>query len=141
MSDPSGDLVEPPRPGPWLRLPYRAPRWLFRARLGWMFGNRFLLLTHRGTRTGRIRQTVLEVVRFDPDVPEWTVVSGHGTSSDWFRNLGAGPAIRLEVGSRRFVPETRLLSETERRALLTAYQRAHPRHVEWAPSGEPAFRS
>lgn len=31
---------------------FRAPVYLYRWRLGWLFGNRLLLLTHTGRRTG-----------------------------------------------------------------------------------------
>ena len=40
----------------------RAPIWLYRAGLGFVFGSRFLLLQHRGRRTGQVRQVMLEVV-------------------------------------------------------------------------------
>lgn len=117
-----------PRPGPLLRRLLRAPVWLYRAQLGGLLlGNRFLLLTHRGRRSGRSYRTVLEVVRFDPAIPEWTVVSGFGPSSDWLRNLTAAPAARVDVGRRHFEPEQRRLTEDEGRALLAGYQRAHPR--------------
>lgn len=115
------------RPGRLLRFAFRMPVWVFRARLGWIFGHRFLRLTHTGRRSGRDYQTVLEVVRFDPAVPEWTVVSGYGDASDWLRNLHAAPAVSIEVGRRRFVPEQRFLDEEERHELLAGYQREHPR--------------
>jgi hypothetical protein len=45
-----------------LRLMLRLPIWLYRLRLGWLLGNRFLLLTHVGRKTGLPHQTVVEVV-------------------------------------------------------------------------------
>ncbi len=45
---------------------FTVPILLYRARLGWLLGHRFLLLTHRGWKTGKIRRTVLEVVHYDP---------------------------------------------------------------------------
>ncbi|HZD70354.1 MAG TPA: nitroreductase family deazaflavin-dependent oxidoreductase [Actinomycetes bacterium] len=115
------------RPGWLFRRLARVPVWLYRAHLGWLLGNRFLMVTHRGRRTGRIRRTVLEVVRRDPGIPEWVVVSGYGATSDWFRNLLAHPALRIDVGHRRFEPAQRMLGEQERLVLLTDYQRDHPR--------------
>jgi deazaflavin-dependent oxidoreductase (nitroreductase family) len=115
------------RPGPVFRRLARVPVWLYRARLGWLFGSRFLMVTHRGRRSGRTYRTVLEVVSRDPSVPEWVVVSGFGPGSDWYRNLVSHPALRIDAGGRRFVPEQRMLDEPERRRLLTDYRRAHPR--------------
>jgi hypothetical protein len=40
---------------PMLKLPLL----LYRLGLGWIFGHRFLLLTHKGRRSGKVRQTVL----------------------------------------------------------------------------------
>lgn len=119
--------VEVRRPGRWSRRFSRAPVLLYRARLGWLLGNRFLMVAHRGRRSGVVHRTVLEVYDHDPAVPQWTVVSGHGTSSDWYRNLQAAPAVRIDVGGRRFVPEQRELDETERRSLFAGYQQRHPR--------------
>ena len=115
------------RPGPVLRWLFRVPVWVYSAGLGSVFGNRFLRLTHVGRRSGRRHQTVLEVVRYAPDVPEWTVVSGFGRASDWLKNLQAAPAVSVQVGRHEFRPEQRFLDEDERRDLLAEYQREHPR--------------
>lgn len=64
------------RPGKALRFALRLPLYLNRHDLGWMLGHRFLLLVHRGRKTGRARQTVLEVVLYDPDTQESVVMSG-----------------------------------------------------------------
>lgn len=121
---PSPDIAPP---GRWLKRFFRLPVWLYRGHLGWLLGERFLMVTHTGRHSGRTRQTVLEVVHRDPSVPEWAVVSGYGPTSDWYRNLVAHPALRIDVGRRRFVPEQRLLDEEERRRLLAEYQRLHRR--------------
>ena len=45
-----------PQPSAALNALYRAPAWLYRWRLGWLAGHRFLLLTYRGAgRAGRSR--------------------------------------------------------------------------------------
>jgi hypothetical protein len=52
----------PTRPHGLLRLGFKLPITLYRAHLGWLLGHRFLLLTHRWRTSGKIYQTVLEVV-------------------------------------------------------------------------------
>ena len=54
---------------------FRVPIWLYRLHLGWLFGHRLLLLTHRGRTSGRIHQTLLEVAHYDPRSAECVVVS------------------------------------------------------------------
>ncbi len=55
---------------------FRIPVYLYRWRSGWLFRHRLLLLTHTGRRTGRRRQTVLEVVEYRKEGPEVVVVNG-----------------------------------------------------------------
>lgn len=111
-----------------LRLLLRAPVWLYHARLGWLFGHRLLYLAHRGRRTGRRREVVVEVVGHDAMVPEVTVVAAWGKNPDWYANLRAGPAIEVRLGARRWpAPSHRELSGHEIHEVLLAYQRAHPR--------------
>lgn len=49
------------KPRGLLRLGFRLPIWLYRLNLGWILGERFLLLTHTGRKSGLVRQTVIEV--------------------------------------------------------------------------------
>ena len=48
----------------------RAPIWLYRARLGWCLGPRFVLVEHTGRASGKTRQTVLEVIARDGEAQE-----------------------------------------------------------------------
>ena len=76
-----------------LRLAARTPIWLYRLRLGWLLGGRFLMLTHIGRKTGRPRQVVLEVVRHDRDSNSFIVASGWGEQSNWFQNVQKTPQV------------------------------------------------
>lgn len=119
-------LVDRP-PGALLRAALKAPIWLYRLRLGWLLGNRFLCISHRGRKTGKARRTVVEVVRFEPATPEATVIAGWGPSTQWYRNLEAAPAEEVTLGRHRWPhPEQRFLDEPERVALLGSYTREHP---------------
>src|SRR5215212_7433167 len=75
------------KPSGLLRIAFRLPIHLYEHRLGWLIGHRLLLLTHRGRKSGRIRQTPLEVIRYDPATEESVVVSAWGEKADWYRNL------------------------------------------------------
>ena len=48
------------------RALFRAPIYLYRLGLGWLFGKRILLLNHIGRVSGKQRQVILEVVEHDP---------------------------------------------------------------------------
>jgi deazaflavin-dependent oxidoreductase (nitroreductase family) len=111
------------RPGPALRLLFRAPTFVYRADLGWLLGERFLMLTHVGRRSGRCYRTVLEVVARLEASDEFVVTAGRGHSADWLLNSRAGGAREIAVGHRRFHPQVRLLAPEEAAGLLGEYER------------------
>ena len=106
-----------------LKRVFRVPSVLYRLRLGWLFGHRFLLLTHVGRRTGATRRTVLEVMRYDHQRGEAIVMSGFGPESDWFRNLEHGSPIEIGIGNQRFAASHRVLTEDDAVAVLADYER------------------
>jgi deazaflavin-dependent oxidoreductase (nitroreductase family) len=83
-----------------LRLVARTPIWLYRLHLGWLLGDRFLMLEHTGRRSGRKRRVVLEVVKHDSDSDSYFVVSAWGVKADWLQNLRSTPQAVLRVGRR-----------------------------------------
>lgn len=108
----------------------RAPIWIYRARLGFLFGSRMLMLEHIGRRTGAPRQVVLEV--FDHPTPDkYVVVSGFGTRAQWFRNVQANSAVRVYASGRPPAPAiARPLDQEEADRAMAAYRRRHAR--AWA---------
>jgi deazaflavin-dependent oxidoreductase (nitroreductase family) len=117
--------VRPPRG--WKRIPWRLPIWLYRARLGWLLGGRFLLLTHIGRRTGLPRYAVLEVIRRDPQTDTYYVSSGFGEKSDWFRNIQETPQVTVQIGRRKMSAVAARLPLEEAERELLDYARRHPR--------------
>lgn len=108
----------------------RAPIRLYRARLGFLFGSRLLLLEHIGRTSGAWRQVVLEVVD-RPEPRTYVVVSGFGTRAQWFRNVQANPRVRVTIGGHRPAEATaRILPTAEADEALRAYATKRPR--AWA---------
>ncbi|KGN37938.1 nitroreductase family deazaflavin-dependent oxidoreductase [Knoellia subterranea] len=105
----------------------RAPIWLFRHGLGWLFGGRVLLLEHVGRKSGEPRFVCLELVeRPEPDA--LVIVSGFGRRAQWYRNLEAEPRCHVSIGTRRRVPAlARFLSAEESAETLGRYATEHPR--------------
>jgi deazaflavin-dependent oxidoreductase (nitroreductase family) len=94
-----------------LRLALRLPIWLYRARLGWLLGDRFLLLTHIGRKSGLPRQAALEVVRHDRATDTYIIASGWGEKADWYRNIRHTPAVTIASGGRRWAAWAEPLSK------------------------------
>lgn len=108
----------------------RAPIWLYRARLGVIFGHRLLMLEHVGRKSGRTRYVVLEVVDHSA-ADRYIVVSGFGERSQWFRNVEANPQVRVFLTSHKPTSAVaRRLGPEEAAASLGRYAEEHPR--AWA---------
>jgi deazaflavin-dependent oxidoreductase (nitroreductase family) len=116
-------VAQPAPPRGVLRTLLRLPVWLYRWRLGFLLGHRFLLLVHTGRRSGLRRETVLEVVRYDRARSEAVVAAGWGRRTQWLHNVEAGLAVEVWIGRERFAPEYRTLEREEAQAILESYER------------------
>ena len=105
----------------------RFPLWFYRLGLGFLLGERFLMLTHTGRKSGRARQTVVEVVRHDTLTDSYVVASGWGEKSNWFRNIMQNPCVSIAVGFRRLQALAVRLSPEGAQHEFSDYARRHPR--------------
>ncbi len=104
---------------------FKLPLILYRLRLGWLFGHRFLLLSHVGRKSGKVRQTILAILSYDARSKEIKAVSAWN-ASEWYKNIQATPAIAVETGLTRYAPVQRELSAEEIAQLFVDYCRDHP---------------
>ncbi len=133
-------------------IPWRMPIWIYRLGLGGLMGNRFLLLTHQGRKSGKNRQTVLEIVQIDPEKDEYYVVSGFGNRSHWYQNIKENPETKIQVGYKVMMVEAEQLDPSEASQLMLGYATKYPKNlqilgdllgyeIEHTPEGYLAFGS
>lgn len=104
----------------------RAPIWIYRVGLGFVFGSRLLMLQHTGRTSGAPRYAVLEVVA-RPRSTALIIASAWGRQAQWFQNLVAQPKCRVSIGSRRRAPAVAtVLDSDEADRFLAEYQTQHP---------------
>jgi deazaflavin-dependent oxidoreductase (nitroreductase family) len=108
------------------RFLLRLPIWLYRLRLGWLLGDRFLMFRHTGRKSGLPRYTVVEVVRHDEATGSYVIASGWGEGSDWFRNIQKNPEVVLHTGRRRAPARAERLSHDEAAAELQGVRGTPP---------------
>ena len=113
------------KPSGWLKWVLRVPVYLYRARLGFLFGTRFLMIEHRGRHSGCHYRTVVEVAGRRSG--EWICASGTGSRSDWYRNLRQGGLLAVWVGSRKRWASVRFLEAREAAGVMGDYEHEHPR--------------
>jgi len=116
MALPRGFLV-------WL---LRAPIWLYRFHLGGLLGNRFLLLTHTGRKTGQTRQTVVEVVQYDKAHSVYYVASGWGEKSNWYKNIMANPNVTIQVKNKKYKAIAERVTPEMGGQIMLNYSHEHP---------------
>ncbi len=122
----TGGTIASGTPRGLLRFGLRLPVWLYRLRLGRLLGQRFVMITHTGRKSGRRHQTVLEVVRYDPATGIVVVASGWGKKADWFRNVLKTPAVTVHIGHRRFEAVAARLTVEAAADELCDYAAHHP---------------
>jgi deazaflavin-dependent oxidoreductase (nitroreductase family) len=111
---------------PLLLVPiFKIPIILYQLRLGWMLGNRFMQITHVGRRSGKVRRTILAVLKFNDKTNEIYAVSAW-KGSDWFYNIHSSPVLDVETGFIRYIPEYRDLSAEEISSTFVEYRNKHP---------------
>lgn len=109
-----------------LRLFLRMPIVLYRMHFGWLLGNRFLMLTHLGRKSGLPRKAVLEVVDHNFETGTYFVASGWRSKADWFLNIQLNPVIQIMAGRQTFKALASVMQPTESAAVFYNYALHHP---------------
>jgi deazaflavin-dependent oxidoreductase (nitroreductase family) len=96
---------------------------LYRWRLGWILGRRFVLIEHRGRKTGIKRYTVLEVIETVDGDP--LIAAGFGPRSDWLLNITANPRVSAVWSRDHFAANAKRLTTDEAEIVFDRYRRDH----------------
>jgi deazaflavin-dependent oxidoreductase (nitroreductase family) len=139
-------------PGPVVGRLLKAPILLYRAKLGWLLGHRFMVVRHVGRRTGRRYESAVEVIGRDRATGDLFVLVGLGRSADWYRNLEADPApVVIMIAGRALAADHRVVPVAEAAAIVAAFERRMRgigpvvrfvlgRLLGWRYDGTPAAR-
>jgi deazaflavin-dependent oxidoreductase (nitroreductase family) len=86
-----------------------SPVFLFRMGLGPLIGRNFLILSHIGRHTGRVRRTPLEYHVLDGKI----YVYNAWPQADWFHNVQAEPRVTVQTHQRPMSALARVLQSNE----------------------------
>jgi deazaflavin-dependent oxidoreductase (nitroreductase family) len=120
----------PPPPRGLRAIPWKLPIFIYRVGLGWILGNRFLLLRHRGRKTGKIRTAVLEVIHSKPEKGVYLVVSGFGNRSDWYLNILQHNKVEIQISNKRWPATAHQLEADHAAQVILAYAQKYPGNLE-----------
>ena len=120
-----------PAPPKGLKLKlFRAPRYFYHFKLGFLFGERFIHLKHWGRKSGQLKETVIEVIDQDKTNGVLYSASGFGTQSQWFKNISVNNAVFVTLRNTEFEASASVLSADEATEVLLRYVKAHPNSIK-----------
>ena len=120
-----------PSPPTGLKLAFfRAPLYLYRLRLGFLLGERFLRLKHWGRVSGELKETVIEVVDQDKDAGKVFAASGFGEQSQWFKNIVAKEDVFVTLKNTEYKAIARVVDKAQAQEVLLRYARSHPKAIK-----------
>jgi len=122
-------LVPLDSPGPVFRWLFKMPILVYRLGLGPFIGQRILLLTTIGRKTGERRHTPLEY-NYDPGTDTYQVMAGWGGHTDWYRNAPANPDVHVQVGTRAFEAVAEPVPREAVARLLQEITRLNPQSLQ-----------
>ncbi|PVZ10194.1 nitroreductase family deazaflavin-dependent oxidoreductase [Actinomycetospora cinnamomea] len=114
------------RPGRLALAVFRLPLKAYQHNAGPAVGRTFVAFTHLGRVTGQPHQTVAMVLRDDRASGEVVICAGWGPRTDWYRNIRARPAVRVQLGGETFTPHQRFLTDDEAFDVVARFRREHP---------------
>ena len=122
------DFVIVSEPGTMLRAVNHVPTWLFKARLGRLFGERLAMIVHRGRTTGQPRTAIVELCEGSVAEGRLVFVAAWGSRAQWIKNLRQSTPIRIEIAGRKFdSPRCRFVDREETAAAVASYWLRYPR--------------
>ena len=113
-----------------LKLFFKLPVLAYRTGTGFFLGNRFIYVEHIGRRSGEVRRSVLEVIRYDKENDIYYIASGYGKNSDWYKNIRKTPDVKIQVGFRKAKAKVEFLSEERTEEEIKDYARRHPTAIK-----------
>lgn len=117
------------KPGRLAVAVFRLPLKAYQHNAGPAAGRTFVMFTHVGRKAGQPHQTVAMVLRDNRATGEAVICAGWGPHTDWYRNLQAYPAVKVQLGGQTFTPQQRFLTEKEAFDVATQFQREHPHRL------------
>ena len=108
---------------------FRAPLYIYRLKLGFLLGERFIHLRHWGRKSGNLNETVIEVIDQNETNEKVYSASGFGEKSQWFKNISANSSVFVTLRNSEYKATARVLSEDEATEVLMRYVKAHPRSI------------
>jgi deazaflavin-dependent oxidoreductase (nitroreductase family) len=109
---------------------FRAPLYLYKLGLGFLFGERFIRLKHWGRISGELKETVIEVIDQDKSARKLFSASGFGKKSQWYKNIVADNNVFVTLKNTEYRAIARTVELDQAKEILLRYARSHPKAIK-----------
>lgn len=120
------------RPSALLKFFFKTPLLLHKLGLsGWerLIGAQWMLITTIGRKTGKRRQTMVDVMDYNKTTDTYYIEAAYGERADWYKNIQSNPIFEAQVGRRKFKARAGTLSNEGAGDLLVQFYRQKPAYT------------
>ena len=121
------------RPRGLLKLFFKTPVFLHKLGIVWWIekftGAQWMLITTTGRKSGKPKQVMVDVMKYDKETDTYYVQAAYGARADWVRNIQANPVFHGQVGRRKFEARAVELTAGEGEEMLVAFYRNVPKYA------------
>jgi len=121
------------KPRGLLRLFFKAPVLLHKFGIVWWIekftGAQWMLITTTGRKSGKPRQVMVDVMKYDKESDTYYVEAAYGARADWVRNIRVNPLFHAQVGRRKFAARASELTADQGEELLVAFYHSAPQYA------------
>lgn len=120
------------KPRGFLRLFLKFPVLLHHLGMGgWerMIGAQWMLITTTGRKSGKPRETMVDVMDYDRIADTYYIEAAYGTRADWYRNIQKNPVFHAQVGNRKFAARATPLPTAQTADLMVDFYHRKPTYT------------
>ncbi|MBU4224376.1 MAG: nitroreductase family deazaflavin-dependent oxidoreductase [Chloroflexi bacterium] len=132
-TEPVAEGIFKGRPRGLLKLFFKMPLYLHQIGIVWWIekftGAQWILITTTGRKSGKPRQVMVDVMKYDKETDTYYVEAAYGHRADWVRNIKANPVFHGQVGRRKFEARAVELTAGEGEEMLVAFYRNVPKYA------------
>ncbi len=88
-----------------------------------------MLIATTGRKTGKRRETLVDVMDYNPTTDTYYIEAAYGSHADWFKNIQANPLFNAQVGRRKFIAQAEILNEGDTGEILVQFFRRKPAYT------------
>ncbi|MFZ5857433.1 MAG: nitroreductase family deazaflavin-dependent oxidoreductase [Chloroflexota bacterium] len=120
------------RPNALLKFFFRIPVWMHKLGFGgWerLIGAQWMLLTTVGRKSGKPRDTMVDVMDYDAASDTYYIEAAYGSRADWYKNMQANPVFEARVGRRKFKATAAPLTNDGAGEMMVKFFRKKPAYT------------